>query len=53
MPVNMSQRRIMQPEKGWKVIDAKRKYVMPGGIDPHTHLDAPMFNTISCDDYAR
>lgn len=22
-----------------KVIDAKEKYVIPGGIDPHTHLE--------------
>ncbi len=43
----------MQAGKGWTVIDAAGKLVMPGGIDPHTHLDAPMFNTISCDDFAR
>src|SRR5215475_7407321 len=27
------------PEAGHKVIDAKGKYLMPGGIDVHTHLD--------------
>lgn len=43
----------MQPGKGVQVVDAKGSYVMPGGIDPHTHLDAEMFNTVSCDDYAR
>jgi dihydropyrimidinase len=24
---------------------------MPGGIDPHTHFDLPMFNTVSSDDH--
>ena len=33
--------------------NAEGKYVMPGGIDPHTHLDAPMMGTISIDDFAR
>jgi len=26
--------------KAAKVIDAKGKYVLPGGVDPHTHFDA-------------
>ncbi len=34
-----------------EVIDAKGKFVLPGGIDPHVHLDLPMFNTVSSDDY--
>src|SRR5919107_1798989 len=33
------------------VIDAKGKLVMPGGIDPHVHLDLPMFGTVSSDDH--
>ena len=32
-------------------IDAAGKLVMPGGIDPHTHLDLPMFDTVSSDDH--
>jgi adenine deaminase len=36
-----------------RVVEAEGSYVMPGGIDPHTHLDAVMFNTVSCDDFAR
>lgn len=43
----------MQPEEGDEVIHAEGKLVMPGGIDPHTHLDAPMFKTTSCDTFAR
>ena len=32
-------------------IDASGKYVIPGGIDPHTHLDFPFGGTISSDDF--
>jgi dihydropyrimidinase len=33
------------------VIDAAGKLIMPGGVDPHTHFDLPMFGTISSDDH--
>lgn len=34
-----------------EVIDATGKLIMPGGIDPHTHFNLPMANTISSDDH--
>jgi dihydropyrimidinase len=34
-----------------QVIDAKGKLVMPGGIDPHTHMDMPFGGTTSADDF--
>src|SRR3954451_2157067 len=32
-------------------IDATGKYVIPGGIDVHTHLDMPFGGTVSSDDF--
>src|SRR5215208_478081 len=34
-----------------EVVDATGKLVMPGGVDPHTHFDLPMFDTVSSDDH--
>jgi len=34
-----------------KVIDAKGLYVIPGGVDAHTHLDMPFGGTTSADDF--
>ena len=34
-----------------QVIDASDKIVIPGGIDPHVHLDMPFMGTYSSDDY--
>src|SRR5215471_18002245 len=34
-----------------RTIDARGKYVIPGGIDVHTHLDMPFGGTVSSDDF--
>jgi dihydropyrimidinase len=34
-----------------KIIDATNKLVIPGGIDPHTHMDLPFGGTSSSDDF--
>jgi dihydropyrimidinase len=34
-----------------RVIDAGGNYVLPGGVDPHTHLDMPFGGTTTCDDF--
>src|SRR3989440_5588222 len=38
-------------ENATRVFDAEGKYVMPGGIDVHTHLDMPFGGTCSSDDF--
>lgn len=39
------------PADGAEVIQAQGKLVIPGGVDPHTHFDLPMFDTVSSDDH--
>jgi len=34
-----------------RTIDARGKYLLPGCIDPHTHLDMPFGGTITTDDF--
>ena len=36
---------------GDEVLDAEGCYVMPGGIDPHVHLEMPFMGTYSSDDF--
>lgn len=38
-------------ERAEDVYDAKGKYIFPGGIDAHTHLDMPFGGTFSSDDF--
>jgi dihydropyrimidinase len=33
------------------LVDATGKLILPGGVDPHVHLDLPMFDTVSSDDH--
>lgn len=34
-----------------EVVDASGCYLLPGGIDPHTHLDMPFGGTVTSDDF--
>ncbi|UTE75499.1 dihydropyrimidinase [Rossellomorea sp. KS-H15a] len=34
-----------------EVIDASGKFIFPGGVDPHTHLEMPFGGTVSKDDF--
>jgi len=36
---------------GAEVIDAGGQYVMPGGIDPHTHMQLPFMGTVASEDF--
>lgn len=44
---------LSQAPNGAKVIDANGSYVMPGGIDPHTHLAMPFMGQVACDGFYR
>jgi dihydropyrimidinase len=41
----------LEAPAGAKVIDAGGQYVMPGGIDPHTHMNLPFMGTVTQDDF--
>ncbi|MEW6504578.1 MAG: dihydropyrimidinase [Chloroflexota bacterium] len=34
-----------------QVVDVHNRLILPGGVDPHTHFDLPMFGTVSSDDH--
>ncbi len=36
---------------GTRTIDAGGQYVMPGGIDPHTHMELPFMGTVASEDF--
>ncbi|QLH27296.1 dihydropyrimidinase [Streptomyces sp. Rer75] len=41
--------------RGWtadRTIDATGKYVIPGGVDPHTHMEMPFGGTFAADTFA-
>jgi dihydropyrimidinase len=44
-------RRGIDAKAAEKVIDARGLYVIPGGVDAHTHLDMPFGGTTSADDF--
>src|ERR1700723_1856727 len=41
----------LEAPTGGEVIDPGGCYVMPGGIDPHTHLEFEFMGTVSADDF--
>ncbi|MCH7940334.1 MAG: amidohydrolase family protein, partial [Candidatus Marinimicrobia bacterium] len=34
-----------------QVVDAQERYVFPGGVDPHTHMDMPFGGTVTADNF--
>ena len=41
----------IEPPSGAQIIDAGGQYVMPGGIDPHTHMQLPFMGTVASEDF--
>ena len=41
----------LEPPAGAEIVDAGGALVMPGGIDPHTHMELLFMGTVSADDF--
>jgi dihydropyrimidinase len=41
----------LEAPAGTTVVDAGGQYVMPGGIDPHTHMELPFMGTVASEDF--
>ncbi|HEY5642785.1 MAG TPA: dihydropyrimidinase [Woeseiaceae bacterium] len=41
----------LEAPKEATVVDAGGQYVMPGGIDPHTHMQLPFMGTVTTEDF--
>ena len=41
----------LQAPAGATIVDAGGAFVMPGGIDPHTHMELPFMGTVTKDDF--
>jgi len=41
----------LQAPAGAAIVDAGGAFVMPGGIDPHTHMELPFMGTVTKDDF--
>jgi len=41
----------LEAPAGAEIVDAGGCYVMPGGIDPHTHMELPFMGTVASEDF--
>ena len=41
----------IEAPSGATIVDAHDQYVMPGGIDPHTHMQLPFMGTVASEDF--
>jgi len=41
----------LEVPSGAEVVEAGGQYVMPGGIDPHTHMQLPFMGTVASEDF--
>lgn len=48
---NPYSQKIVPPEKDCTTIDVNWKYLIPGGIDTHTHMELPFMGEVAVDDF--
>lgn len=41
----------LEAPAGAQIVDAGGQYVIPGGIDPHTHMELPFMGTVASEDF--
>ena len=41
----------LEAPAGAEIVDAGGCYVMPGGIDPHTHMELPFMGTVASESF--
>ena len=41
----------LEPPAGAEILDAGGLLIMPGGIDPHTHMELPFMGTVASEDF--
>ena len=41
----------LEAPTGAEIVDAGGMLVMPGGIDPHTHMELPFMGTVASEDF--
>ena len=41
----------LEAPAGAEIVDAGGMLVMPGGIDPHTHMELPFMGTVASEDF--
>jgi dihydropyrimidinase len=47
----LGERAAKEAPAGVQTIDGAGQYLMPGGIDPHTHMQLPFMGTVTMDDF--
>src|SRR5689334_19401850 len=44
-------RAAQEAPSGCETLDGSGQYLLPGGIDPHTHMQLPFMGTVTMDDF--
>ncbi|TNY08269.1 amidohydrolase family protein, partial [Escherichia coli] len=47
----LGERAVREAPAGTTTLDGTGQYLLPGGIDPHTHMQLPFMGTVTQDDF--